>query len=379
MGALRSCISRFDETIDISKAEMSEFPSFVGCHIGGMAHVLTGFLASADIGPYLAFASRDNAAALNLYIPTTALSGITASSFSEVVSTLSLQGEGFTIPVSVLIVGRGHPDSVAGVSSLQAVIQDENALREFIVHPGAAEVLDLVAGSGCETFFVGDRMIATHLGLEVARSVWTDGRLGLEVGVGRNDRMARTWLTDSRTQSEQLAETIQVVNRHRLGSLKFHPLARLSVARWMRLAIRKNPGLISARQLIPVELIRKGNWPTRGLWSLKTGSEVTDEDALMYKGFDPSFEEDDMCFAIATDHHGGLHVVGISGGVDLGAVPKLYEVARCLADEGRSIDGSILVMQERNRIVPIERLVNLAGFGLRSAILLPTWKIFDSK
>ena len=147
----------------------------------------------------------------------------------------------------------------------------------------------------------------------------------------------------------------------------------------MRLAIQDDPSLISAQWLMPLELVRAGDWPTRGIWSLKSGFEFHDEDAMMYRGFDPSFEEDDLAFAIAMDSAGAQHVVGISAGVDLGAVAKLYEVARSLADQGRKVDGSILVVQERNRIVPIERLVNLAGFSLRSAILLPTWKIIDPK
>ncbi len=359
--------------------EISEFPSFVGCLIGSTAHILVGSLSTADIGPYLAFASRGSAAALNLYIPPSAIGGVAAPSFSAVVAALGLQGEGFEIPVEVMTVDREGLNRVVGGTTLQPVIQDESASREFLTHPGAAEAVEIALGNGCEAFFVGDRMYATHLGLEVARSVWVDDHVVLEVGVGRNDRMARSWLTDPRTQAEQLRDVIQTVNRYRLGSSQFHPLARLATARWMRLAIQDDPALISVQGLTPLELVRAGNWPTRGLWSLKTGPEFHDEDLMMYRGFDPSFEEDDFSFAIASDSAGARHVVGISAGVDLGAVAKLYEVARSLADQGRKMDGSILVVQERNRIVPIERLVNLAGFSLRSATLLPTWKIIDPK
>ena len=363
--------------MDVSAAEISEFPSFVGCSIGDTAHILIGSLSTADIGPYLAFATRGLASVLNLYVPPSAIPGVSASSFSAVVGALGLQGEGFEISVEVLMVEREGLKPVVGGTTLQSVIQDDIASREFLTHPGAAEVVEIVLGNRCEAFFIGDRMYVTHLGLEVARSIWVDGRLALEVGVGRNDRMARSWLKDPRTQDEQLKDVVQTVNRYRMGSSQFHPLARLATARWMRLAIQDDPSLISVQQLTPLELVRTGNWPTRGLWSLKTGSEFNDEDAIMYRGFDTSFEEDDLAFAIAIDSADALHVVGISAGVDLGAVAKLYEVARSLADQGRKVDGSILVVQERNRIVPIERLVNLAGFRLRSVTLSPTWKKID--
>lgn len=376
-GALRSCISRFDSSVDPSAAEISEFPTFLGCNVGGVAHVLIASISTADIGGYLAFASRSGARAINLYASPAMLGGASSPLASEVLSVLSLQGEGFRVPVRVYSVARGQLDPVSPGSSLQLVVQDGDAGREFLSREGSGEVVDLVLESGCEALFVKDRMIATHLGLEVARSVLSDGRVRLEIGVGRNDRIAKALLEETATQADQLRETIEIVNRYRLGASQFHPLAKLSLARWMRLVIHENPGLVGMKQLTPIELVRSGGWPNGRLWSLKTGSEPLDEDALIYRGSDSSFEEDDISFAIASDEGGGESVVGITAAVDLGAVAKLYEVVRSAKAAGRRIRGSILVMQERNKIVPIERLVDLASFGLRSVTFSPTWKMID--
>ncbi|MDA8271449.1 MAG: hypothetical protein M0Z39_08590 [Actinomycetota bacterium] len=376
-GALRSCISRFDSSVDPSAAEISEFPTFLGCNVGGVAHVLIASISTADIGGYLAFASRSGARAINLYASPAMLRGASSPLASEVLSVLSLQGEGFRVPVRVYSVARGQLDPVSPGSSLQLVVQDGDAGREFLSREGSGEVVDLVLESGCEALFVKDRMIATHLGLEVARSVLSDGRVRLEIGVGRNDRIAKALLEETATQADQLRETIEIVNRYRLGASQFHPLAKLSLARWMRLVIHENPGLVGMKQLTPIELVRSGGWPNGRLWSLKTGSEPLDEDALIYRGSDSSFEEDDISFAIASDEGGGESVVGITAAVDLGAVAKLYEVVRSAKAAGRRIRGSILVMQERNKIVPIERLVDLASFGLRSVTFSPTWKMID--
>lgn len=377
LGALRSCISRFDSSVDPSTAEISEFPTFLGCHVDDVAHVLIGSISTADIGAYLAFASRGGARAINLYASPTMLSGAPSPLASEVLSVLSLQGEGFSMAVRVYSVGRGGLDPVSAGSGLQLVLQDVDARREFLSQEGSAEIVDLVLKSGCEALFIRDRMIATHLGLEVARSALTDGRVRLEIGVGRNDRIAKAWLEEKITQAEQLSETIEIVNRYRLGASQFHPLAKLSLARWMRLVIQDNPGLVGMRRVTPLELVRAGGWPNGRLWSLKTSSEPLDEDALMYRGFDSSFEEDDISFAIALDEEGDESVVGITAAVDLGAVAKLYEVVRSAKAAGRKIRGSILVMQERNKIVPIERLVDLASFGLRSVTFSPAWKMID--
>ncbi len=377
LGALRSCISRFDSSLDPSAAEILEFPTFLACNVDGVAHVLIVSISTADIGGYLAFASRSGARAINLYASPAMLGGASLPLASRVLSVLSLQGEGFKVPVTVYSVATGQLEPVSSGSDLQLVVQDGDARREFLSQEGSGEVVELVLKSGCEALFVKDRMIATHLGLEVARSVRSDGRVRLEIGVGRNDRIAKALLDETATPAEQLRETIEVVNRYRLGASQFHPLAKLSLARWMRLVIHDNPGLVGMKQLTPLELVRSGGWPGWSLWSLMTGSVPLDEDALIYRGSESSFGDDDISFAIASDEEGGESVVGISAAVDLGAVAKLYEVVRSAKAAGRKIRGSILVMQERNKIVPIERLVDLASFGLRSVTFSPSWKMID--
>ncbi len=374
-GALRSCISKFDSDIQGSTLEISEFPTFVGSVAKGIAHVFVSTLPTADIGAHLAFALKSQAESLVLYLPHVALPGTTSSAATEVFRVLSLQRQGFGIPVEVFSPADNQLSQVTPGSNLQLVVQEESARSEFLNQDGAEELVELVLGCGCEALFIKERMVATHLGLEVARSKIVDGRLGLEIGVGRNDRMAKSWLSESKSQADQLHETIEVVNRYRLGSSQFHPLAKLSMARWMRLAIQDNPALIGVEGLVPVELVRTGSWPNSGLWSLKASSEPNDEDSSMYQGFDPSFEEDGISFGIGVDADGAESVVGIAASLDLGVVAKLYEVLHAARAAGRQTGGSILVLEERNKIVPIERLVDLASFGIRSATLLPTWKM----
>lgn len=378
-GALRSCIARFDSNVDSSKLEFYEFPSFVATVSDGLAHVLVGSIVSADIGPYLAFASRRQATGVNIYVSPAALSSMPASATSEVMGALSLQGEGFTIPVKVLGVDGTSLISVTALSGLKVVVQDESAGLEFLSHQGASDAVDLVLGCGCEVLFIRDQMIATYLGLEVARSTHFEGRVVLEIGVGRNDRMAKTWLGNSKSQTELLNESIGIVKRFRVAASEFHPLAKLSIARWIRLVLKANPGLIEAKRVVPIELARDGTWPNRNLWSLKPATDPRGEDgdSLMYRGFDPSFEDDGLSFALAAGPLDDEYLVAVVGGIDLGAVAKLYEVARSLHGQGRRIKGSILVMEDRNKILPIERLVDLAKFDLRSATILPTWKVID--
>lgn len=373
-GALLSCIAKFDSSLDLSAARIQEFPSFAAIQIGGFAHVMVNSLESADLGQFLAFVYRSEAQALNLYLTPAALPGQLPVAFSDVSAILSLQGEGFEVPVRVFEAQRSELLESSAKSTLVAVVQDEDAKKEFMGHERAAELVDLVESSGCDALFVKDQMIATYLGLEVARSKWSDGRLALEVGVGRNDRMAKSWLEDSRSHLDQLQETISVVSRYRIGDSRFHPLARLSLARWMRLAIHGNPDLIGVSELTPIELIRKSGWPSGRLWSLRIAREPKSEEASMYEGFSPSFEEDSLSFALAADREGRQLAVAIASAIDLGVVAKLYEVTRSLAEQGIGVDGSILVLNERNRIVPIERLVDLAGFNIKTAALLPEWK-----
>lgn len=367
-------MSRFDSTIDMAGVKILEFPTFSGSVVNGVAHVFIGSLASADIGTHVAFASKSGAGRLVLYMPPALNSETQSYPAAEVSSVLSLQGQGFNIEIEVLSVEANALRPVAASSNLEVLIQDESAMAEFLELEGASEIVELALGCGCEVLFLRNRMIVTHLGLEVARSKDVGGRLELEVGVGRNDRMAKALLSESPEPEEKLAETLDVVNRYRLGFSRFHPLARLSLSRWMRLVIQDDPAIIGMDKLTPVELVREGGWPTGGLWSLKRLSGPEDGEAPMYRGYDSSFEEDGFSFALASDGAGIEYVVGISSAVDLGAAAKLYEVIRAAESSGRKIGGSILVLEERNKIPSIDRMTSLASFRIRSVSLLPAWK-----
>lgn len=380
MGALRSCISRFDPAFDLDRSNYFEYSSFVGCSYRNSGFVFVGSLASAGIGPYLAFGVREKLDHLGIFVASasvgTRYQG--GEAFDAILGVLQSQCNGFSLHFEVLKVLPGGITPVPASSQLEVIAQDRTTENEFMRFPGAKEAIDLFTDSGCEVCFIGDMLIATYLGLEVGRTNNVGGQISFELGVGRNDRMAKSWLGGSGDPAAQLSQIVEVVRRHRLGKLPAHPLASLGLARWMRLAVRRNPYLIGVEEVVPIELCRKGSWPTKTIWSLTDKREPTDEDELLYAPFEASFEEDGTSFAFAKDDSANNLVVCFSSGVDLSAVAKLYEVTEASRGQGKEIAGSILVVQEKNRIEPIEAMVRLSSFGVVYMTLGPSWKVLGS-
>ena len=95
----------------------------------------------------------------------------------------------------------------------------------------------------------------------------------------------------------------------------------------------------------------------------------------MFENYKSSFIDDDISFALAIYSDGTERVLGIFSGIVLGAVAKLYEVTQSCIGHGRNISGSIMVSQDKSRIIAIERLVQLAAFEIATAALTSEWKI----
>lgn len=377
MGALHSSILKWDTTFDYSKAERFYFPSFVGLILGSDAHIYVGSLMSVDISPYLAFATKEGAVRLYIYVSSVSIGSAGSKSLVTIVGALALQGRGFNPEIHVIAVGAGNPTDIDPHNSLSVVAQGEPARTQFLATPGALEALALVEEHRCKPLFVGNNLIATVLGLEVARSVNVDGHLKLEIGVGRNDRVAKSLMDESSDQSTLLAKTIETVRKFRLGDSGFHPLARLSLARWMRVVIERSPELVGASTLVPLELTRVGEWPARSIWQLTGKSALPNEDDQLYHGFESSFDDDDLSFALAVNSQEEAFLLAISGGVNLGAPAKAYEVMSSLEKQALDVKGSILVMQEKSRIASIERLAKLTNFDLSIITISPSWRDSD--
>jgi hypothetical protein len=117
------------------------------------------------------------------------------------------------------------------------------ALRELIVAGGATPVVE-------HGVVVGEVR-----GLEVCRVVAdpTDGRVRLEVGVGRHDREMFQLVHGDVPTVEALAGVVDAVLRHRDLSAPQHPLNRLAGERFLRWRLQQTPGLVGARTLDAME------------------------------------------------------------------------------------------------------------------------------
>lgn len=374
VGTLVASIGKVDPNQDLDGAEFHEFPAFVAAVVGGTGHILVTSLDQIDISPFVFFASKWTLSHINIYLVPFVLGG-PKGSLAKFAKVLEFQGQAFSTAVEIFEVDSDGTRRVEAASGLQVFIQDQTASEKFMRFQGANEMVELFNSKGCQLLFVADKLIATYLGLEVARSTLSEGFLKLEIGVGRTDRMAKSMLLGSQDAEALLDSTIKVVEKFRLGHSEFHPLARLSLPRWMRMTLVQSPGVIGALEVIPIELEREADWPSQGIWSSEVRNLQVSQDDLMYENFQASFLDDDISFALAVNPDGVEKVVGICSGIVLGAVAKLYEVTQSCLRLGRNVSGSIMVSQDKSRIIAIERLLQLAAFELATATLTSEWKI----
>lgn len=373
--ALVSSMTKLNPNVDFTDAEYYEFPSFVVCHLDGCSHILITSITSVDVTPFVSVALKNGSEKVVIYIAPNFLDRRYAKSISQFVNVMKIQSDGFLIETEFVQFKNYHEASEHWTGELLTVIQDEFASRDFSGSPDAQKLFELLGSHGCQVAFLGNVAVATFLGLEVARLSRVGNDINVEIGVGRNDRLAKSIIADSDDLPQTLSDTIAVVKRYRLGNSALHPLARLSVSRWMRLAVIRNPQLLNVSELIPIELMRRAGWPWDGLWSLnRVAADMSNQDDLLFRKFDPSFTDDEMSFALAINHDNSESVVGFYSEVHLGAVAKLYEVTRSCIELGREITRSILVDQDKSRLISVDRLVGNASFALESATLNPNWK-----
>lgn len=375
--ALVSSITKLNPEADISSAEFYEFPSFVVCQLSGCSHILVTSFASVDVSPFISFALKQGSDAAVIYVAPNVLDRKYARSITQILNVLKIQSDGFLIQTKFVHLGREDNFNLAEhpKGELLTVVQDEVAASNFMDLPDAQKSIELLRSHDCQIAFIGNVALATFLGLEVARLSCAGSDVMLEIGVGRNDRLAKSMIAGSEDVSDTLSNTISVVKKYRLGNSAFHPLARLSLSRWMRLSVIRDPQLLNVSRLIPIELVRAADWPSEGIWSLnRVNVTESTQDDLLFREFEPSFTDDEMSFALAVHHDDSESVVGFYSEVHLGAVAKLYEVTQSCIDLGRKVMGSILVDQDKSRLISLERLVGNASFSLKTVTLDPNWK-----
>lgn len=376
--ALVASISRFNPEVDLSSAEYFELPSFVVCKVDGCSHILVTSFASVDVTPFVSFALKNGSSKLVVYLTPAFLERRYVKSITQFVDVLKVQSGGFSLQSELVALGGEGGQQRDSNPKLVPYLQDPLAGRVYRSSPKINLEVDLLESQGCQVSFLGNIAVASYLGLEVARILDLDGEARLEIGVGRNDRLAKSIVSGPNEASATLASTIEVVRRFRLGDFPYHPLARLGLSRWMRLIAVTNPELLGAASVTPIELMRSSGWPSDGIWTLNRGSSTTNSpDDLLYREFTPSFTDDEISFALAVGTNGSESVVGFSSEVHLGAVAKLYEVMRSCQDNGRKITGSILVDQGKSRLIAIDRLLRNASFAVSTRSLDPNWKLMS--
>lgn len=93
------------------------------------------------------------------------------------------------------------------------------------------------------------------LGLEIARVVQDEGDEGprLEVGVGRHDREAFAMIHGRLPTADALAAVVDAVLAQRHAAAPPHPLNRLAAERWLRAEVMRQPQVVGAHSLAPVD------------------------------------------------------------------------------------------------------------------------------
>lgn len=181
--------------------------------------------------------------------------------------------------------------------------------------PEVAAMAERIRAAGADPVPDDGTLVAEVNGLEVAR-VEVDARgPWLDVGVGRNDRLAHRLLHGGDPEPA-LAGVVAEVAAHRRPGAPDHPLNRMARERWLRRLVLGEPSLVGARWLEPVPT------PVRR-------RDLRDPAPAPARGADDS---------------GRPVVVVCSTGVDPDLVPVAADVRLSLAPEGRLV----LVVPERD-------------------------------
>ena len=129
---------------------------------------------------------------------------------------------------------------------------------EMPAAPDAVTMLlaDTITECGADAVVEHGVLRGEVLGLEVARvTLDDDGVPGLEVGVGRHDRLAQSMMHGVGSGGDLtvgLREAVAAVLAHRAPDRGLHPANQLSRERWLREILCRKPSIIGCADLAPV-------------------------------------------------------------------------------------------------------------------------------
>jgi hypothetical protein len=302
-------------------ATPTSFPGGGALTIGDAAWVIVDGPASRALGGALAWATRSGARSLDLVA-------------ERDTGLLARRAARFRFPIRVWYpVDRTSLPAVAEPLAAPVTADpDHLALRELIGEAGADPAVEhgVVFGEvrGLEVCRVVDEpttgsftespdaVAATSAGSP------PDVHAGvqLEVGVGAADREAFRLLHGHLPTAQDLAEVVRRVTEHRSPDAPQHPLNRLARERFLRWRAIREPSLVGARSLWPVEppLPR------------------------------PNLKDPVPCVAAGELVDGGGATFVFSSGVDLDLVPYLADVAA-------TTDDGLVAALPRRDLMPLQR------------------------
>ncbi|MEX1217071.1 MAG: hypothetical protein WEA11_00970 [Acidimicrobiales bacterium] len=190
----------------------------------------------------------------------------------------------------------------------------------------ARELIDMLVAAGVDVSIEHGEIRGELRGLEIARVVESTEGMRLEVGVGRHDREAFTMVHGNLPTAKALESVIASVATVRRSDAESHPLQRLAPEGWLRWRLMREPELIGASELRPVE-------PPIARDSVK------DVGASM---------------AVGIDTEGHPIVVACSVGIDLDVVPTAAD-ARAINDPSARV---MIVVPERDDHPATRRLAD---------------------
>ena len=202
------------------------------------------------------------------------------------------------------------------------------------IHPllepsaAASELIGMLSAAGVDVTVEHGEIRGELRGLEIARVVESTEGTRLEVGVGRHDREAFTMVHGNLPTAKALESVITSVDavRRAEATAEAHPLRRLAPEGWLRWRLLRDPYLIGASELRPVE-------------------PPTPRDSV---------KDIAASIAVGVDVDGESIVVACSVGIDLDVVPTAAD-ARALNDPEARV---VIVVPERDDHPATRRLAD---------------------
>lgn len=218
--------------VDVGEAAAVGLPGAAALVVDGTGWFVLGDGPETALGGIVAWSDRAGLGAIRLLVddPTAA-------------SVLARRAQPFALDIDVLRVD-GH-----------TLVPTQPAAHAAPLTPSAAalDLAALLADAGAEVVIEAGIVRGEVAGLEIARVVQGADGPTLEVGVGRNDREAFAMVHGDVPTGAALAGVVQTVQSHRHVGEPAHPLNRLAGERWLRHRLVRDPTLVGAARLEPVE------------------------------------------------------------------------------------------------------------------------------